>query len=237
MGHALYWAPYAMVYCNLSTFIAYFILRLSKYETYAAMTTLLVLYPELFACRPKFERKMLKIVSNLDAFTVLYTSDARGFIRDLFSDDKRVKAVQHIECIEHHAITHAVIFDDGEVFSSAQVWLARQHIPTRYIHIAITRVINIKKEPEYQTLKHSDIYEYIGRGSYWGNPYSMLEEGTDREDVIRKFKYDFDFDKFPNKEKNEVFKLAGKRLGCFCQPAACHGDVLAEFLNQYDDGQ
>ena len=80
-------------------------------------------------------------------------------------------------------------------------------------------------------------YEYIGRGSYWGNPYSMYEEGEDREEVIRKYKYDFDFEKFPNKEKSEVYKLAGKRLGCFCKPTPCHGDVLADFLNAWDDGK
>ncbi|MEP0357399.1 DUF4326 domain-containing protein [Paraglaciecola sp.] len=38
-------------------------------------------------------------------------------------------------------------------------------------------------------------------------------------------------------EKAEVYKLAGKRLGCFCKPSACHGDVLADFLNSWDDGK
>ncbi|EEY71129.1 hypothetical protein VHA_002988 [Grimontia hollisae CIP 101886] len=59
----------------------------------------------------------------------------------------------------------------------------------------------------------------------------MYENNETREEVIRKFKYDFDFDKFPNKEKSEVFKLAGKRLVCFCKPESCHGDVLTDFLN------
>ncbi len=110
-------------------------------------------------------------------------------------------------------------------------------LPMRIINIAITRVINIKQEAEYQAEKSTKTYEYIGRGSYWGNPYSMYEEGDDREEVIRKYKYDFDFEKFPNKEKSEVYKLAGKRLGCFCKPQACHGDVLADFLNSWDDGK
>ena len=65
----------------------------------------------------------------------------------------------------------------------------------------------------------------------------MFEAGEDREEVIRKFAYDFQRDLFPNKKKSEVFKLAGKRLGCFCKPELCHGDVLADFLNQYDDGK
>jgi hypothetical protein len=45
--------------------------------------------------------------------------------------------------------------------------------------------------------------------------HSMFEEGDDREEVIRKYKYDFDFEKFPHIDKSEVFKLVGKRLGCF----------------------
>ena len=63
------------------------------------------------------------------------------------------------------------------------------------------------------------------------------DEDNSREDVIRKFKYDFDHNKFIKKEKDEVYKLVGKRLGCFCKPEACHGDILADFLNSWDDGK
>lgn len=66
--------------------------------------------------------------------------------------------------------------------------------------------------------------------------FSDGEEMT-REDVIEKFKYDFDFDKFINKDKRKVYDLTGKTLGCFCKPLACHGDVLADFLNSWDDGE
>ncbi|WP_261928243.1 DUF4326 domain-containing protein, partial [Vibrio aestuarianus] len=59
----------------------------------------------------------------------------------------------------------------------------------------------------------------------------------DRDEVIRKYKYDFDYDKFINVDKSRVYDLAGKRLGCFCKPQSCHGDVLADFLNSWDDGK
>ncbi len=98
-------------------------------------------------------------------------------------------------------------------------------------------MINIKRDVEFASEKSTPKYEYIGRGSYWGNPHSMYEEGDSREEVIRKYKYDFDYEKFINKEKSEVYKLAGKRLGCFCKPQSCHGDVLADFLNSWDDGK
>ena len=45
----------------------------------------------------------------------------------------------------------------------------------------------------------------------------MYEKGESKEEVIRKYKYDFDYDKFINKEKKNVYKLNGKRLGCFCK--------------------
>ncbi|CAA6804525.1 MAG: Unknown protein [uncultured Sulfurovum sp.] len=65
----------------------------------------------------------------------------------------------------------------------------------------------------------------------------MFENGDTRDDVIRKFAYDFEQDMFLNKQKNEVYKLSGKRLGCFCKPSSCHGDILANFLNSQDDGR
>jgi hypothetical protein len=138
---------------------------------------------------------------------------------------------------KNQTISHAIVFDDGEEFVEELNYLAKVSVQVRRIKIAITRVINIKKETKYANIRKNNEYEYIGRGSYWGNPYSMFTEGETREEVIRKFKYDFDFEKFPNKEKSEVFKLAGKRLGCFCKPEACHGDVLADFLNEWDDGK
>ena len=82
--------------------------------------------------------------------------------------------------------------------------------------------MNINKDIQYKNLKSTPSYEYIGRESYWGNPYSIYEEGEDREEIIRKYKYDFDNDKFPNKDKSQVYKLSGKRLGCFCKPEPYH---------------
>ncbi|EKM24802.1 hypothetical protein VCHENC03_0853 [Vibrio sp. HENC-03] len=144
--------------------------------------------------------------------------------------------------LETLSFTHAVVFDDGEVFEQEVEWITAQGIPYRLINIAITRVINVKKETEFADQKSTPNYEYIGRGSYWGNPHSMFEgmEDSDedpREAVIRMYKYDFDYDKFLNIDKSKVYELAGKRLGCFCKPQSCHGDVLADFLNKWDDGK
>ncbi len=196
---------------------------------------LLILYPAIFTCFTKFERKVKNITANLKPNIMCCISDPNNFISQYISihcPDVKMEQIKNF-----NEITHAIVFDDGEEFPREYEELIKKHIRTKRIKIKITRVINIKKEKEFTKEKSTNTYEYIGRGSYWGNPYSMFEDGDSREDVIRKFKYDFDYEKFPNKEKSEVYKLAGKRLGCFCKPEACHGDVLAEYLNAWDDGE
>lgn len=201
------------------------------------MCNILILYPKQFNSYSKFIRKVEKILSRLENVNLYFLSDPNGLIREACSQLNIIDSVQEIQDLSVSDISHAIVFDDGEEFLDEIVELKSIDIPTRIIKIAITRVINLKVETDYQTKKSTSDYEYIGRGSYWGNPYSMFEEGDDRDEVIRKYKYDFDYEKFPNKEKSEVYKLAGKRLGCFCKPQACHGDVLADYLNSWDDGK
>ncbi|WP_305816374.1 DUF4326 domain-containing protein [Photobacterium leiognathi] len=201
------------------------------------MSNILILYPKLFNCYSKFSRKVEKIISSLNEVTFIYSSDPNGFIEKFVEDYHKNISVRCIPNWNENDVSHAIIFDDGEEFISEVKSLNDNNKPLRIIKVAITRVINIKVDIEYQAEKSTSTYEYIGRGSYWGNPYSMYDGGDDREEVIRKYKYDFDYDKFPNKEKLEVYKLAGKRLGCFCKPQSCHGDVLADFLNSWDDGK
>lgn len=68
---------------------------------------------------------------------------------------------------------------------------------------------------------------YVGRGSKWGNPYHIGQDG-DREDVIEKFELHL----LNNKELMEQLpELRGKDLVCWCAPKACHADVLMEYAN------
>ncbi len=198
---------------------------------------LLILYPSLFLSFSKFERKLENILSEKVPEKICYCSDSNGFIERYIENHLAGVTKERISDFSFEQVTHVVIFDDGEEFVEELADLKLRGVVVRRIKINITRVINIKKDAKYKGLTSNENYEYIGRGSYWGNPYSMYEDGDDRDEVIRKFKYDFDFEKFPNKDKSEVYKLAGKRLGCFCKPEACHGDVLADFLNSWDDGE
>ena len=200
------------------------------------MAKILILYPKLFNCYSKFARKVGKITSNLDDVELLYPEDPNKLIEVFCSENIGTVSSNHLPKWSCDDITHAIVFDDGEEFVLEFELLTKSKIPLRFIHIQITRVINIKSDTKYKAEKCTPHYEYIGRGSYWGIPYSMFEDG-DRDEVIRKFKYDFDYDKFLNVDKSKVYSLSGKRLGCFCKPQACHGDILADFLNSWDDGK
>jgi hypothetical protein len=69
---------------------------------------------------------------------------------------------------------------------------------------------------------------YIGRPSIWGNPFVIGRDGT-REEVITKYRA------WVVRQPHlmaQIHTLRGKRLGCWCAPEACHGDVLAELANR-----
>jgi hypothetical protein len=80
-----------------------------------------------------------------------------------------------------------------------------------------TRVVNAKNN-EYDV--------YIGRGSDYGNPYKIGVDGN-RKEVIEKF-YNYLHNNVPLQKK--IMKLRGLRLGCYCAPKDCHGDIIAEFI-------
>lgn len=89
-----------------------------------------------------------------------------------------------------------------------------------------TTVVHCKKEPY-------DVY--IGRPSMWGNPYSH-KEGTSAkykvatvEEAISAYRK-WLMNRYYNGEitTEQLASLYGKRLGCWCAPGPCHGDVLKD---------
>ncbi|CEO39119.1 DUF4326 domain-containing protein [Photobacterium kishitanii] len=207
------------------------------------MNKLLVIYPKEFKSYSKFARKLKNIVSNFGVYTIISPLDYNGFVSQFSSEGGNVASFEIAKEWKLSQFTHAIVFDDGEEFISEIEFIKAVSLPIRVIKIKITRVINIKNSDEYSTTTIDPKFEYIGRGSYWGNPYSIYEvedldeDETPRDNVIRKFKYDFEYNCLLNRDKNKVYSLAGKRLGCYCKPEACHGDVLADYLNSYDDGE
>ncbi len=80
------------------------------------------------------------------------------------------------------------------------------------------RAVNLRLEPY-------DVY--IGRPSKWGNPFIIGRDG-DRLAVLKK--YECWLTSHPELLA-ALHELTGKRLGCFCKPARCHGDILARWAN------
>lgn len=76
-------------------------------------------------------------------------------------------------------------------------------------------------------LRTQDYDVYIGRGSKWGNPFKIGRDGS-REQVIAMYREWITLRR-PNLIA-DLHELEGKRLGCYCKPEACHGDVLVELM-------
>lgn len=83
---------------------------------------------------------------------------------------------------------------------------------------------------------------YIGRrgrgfDGYFGNPYTIPSDG-DRAEVIDKYSEWFHLRIGQDATfRHRVHLLRGKRLLCFCAPQACHGDVIADYLNGRPDAE
>jgi len=68
---------------------------------------------------------------------------------------------------------------------------------------------------------------YIGRPGKWGNPFIIGRDG-DRAAVICMYRH------WIVQQPHllaALHELHGKRLGCWCHPQPCHGDVLAELAD------
>lgn len=69
---------------------------------------------------------------------------------------------------------------------------------------------------------------YIGRPSKWGNPFVKGTDGN-RTEVIKKHA---EWIVTQPDLMASIHELRGKRLGCWCSPKSCHGDILAKLANE-----
>ena len=87
--------------------------------------------------------------------------------------------------------------------------------------------------------KTSTFDVYIGRGSKCGNKFThradLVEKNPDlvlctsRGEAVAKY------ERWLNHQHAllaSLGELKGKRLGCYCAPLACHGDVLARLADR-----
>ena len=81
----------------------------------------------------------------------------------------------------------------------------------------MTTVVNMKE-------RRFDIY--IGRGSKWGNPFKITKKKS--RDMVCDMYVDYFFD---IGLIHSIHELKDKVLGCHCKPERCHGDFLADIVN------
>lgn len=79
---------------------------------------------------------------------------------------------------------------------------------------------------------------YIGRPSFWGNPYSH-KEGTlaefkvnSRKEANKQYALYLSRSK---EHQRRLKELQGQTLGCWCKEnESCHGDVLIATVNEWE---
>lgn len=81
----------------------------------------------------------------------------------------------------------------------------------------------------------SEFDVYVGRGSKWGNPFSVNAEKSkfdiksckNLDECLSNYgDHLWEMIKDGRVTKEELQSLNGKRLGCFCKPKPCHGDII-----------
>ena len=82
-----------------------------------------------------------------------------------------------------------------------------------------TSVVNIKNNEDYDV--------YIGRPSKWGNPFVIGIHGS-RIEVIQKY---LNWILEQPLLLSSLQELKSQRLGCYCSPTLCHGNVLAKLAD------
>lgn len=92
--------------------------------------------------------------------------------------------------------------------------------------------------------RYQDFDVYIGRGkcpksnthSIWGNPFGFKPNTNaqiivaSREEAITAYG---EWIKQQPHLLSKLCELKGKRLGCWCRPDRCHGDILVELIKEH----
>jgi len=115
-------------------------------------------------------------------------------------------------------------------------------------------IINCKVKyirPEYNNLKewmNDNENIYIGRAgvvfidnqrfplksSNFANPYKIGKDGNREKIIIKYKKYIINKLKDDDNLQKELLELRGKKLGCWCYPEICHGNILLELIKNID---
>ena len=74
----------------------------------------------------------------------------------------------------------------------------------------------------------------IDRATKWGNPYPITDVDS-RADVL--FRYAFYLRATIERGELDIVEIVNaNRLGCWCKPLPCHGDILKAAIDDYKGG-
>ena len=155
------------------------------------------------------------------------TLKRQGVEYEHLSASKRFLRIQTQKILND--IDYVVIFWDGSTLTNFVFEAKFQKKPIKIIPIEVTKVVNRDQEHDYDY--------YIGRGTPWGNPYHVGggEGRYSREEAIRLFREHFKNSILADESKHHgLLAMRGYKLACHCKPLACHGDVIAKYINSID---
>ena len=124
---------------------------------------------------------------------------------------------------------YLLLFWDGRSLTDLLFEARLRNIPMKVYSIEVTEIVDKERTDDYDA--------YIGRGTPWGNPYHVgKQEGQyERDEAIDKYRTHFEENILGDESKRRgLVGLRGMRLACHCKPLACHGDVIAGYLNSLD---
>lgn len=116
--------------------------------------------------------------------------------------------------------------ESESIFLAKNSELFNKHNEPRDINAALCINVDDKINTRVVNTKHNEYDIYIGRGTKYGNPFRIGVDGN-RKEVLEKFR------NYLNENiqlQKDVMKLKGLILGCHCSPLDCHGDIIAEFI-------
>ena len=180
------------------------------------------------------KRNLLNTVSNEHAISLIGNNSTLENIlkeENISFDSIKNKSNFSKNEIRKHLLNHDyfLMFWDGNSHTDFVFEARLLKIPSKVIAIQVTEVVN-KDRGDYYDI-------YVGRGTPWGNPFPVgPNEGQyERDEAISRFKEYFESEILGDESKRRgLLGMRGMRIGCHCKPFACHGDVIASYLNSLD---
>jgi polynucleotide 5'-kinase involved in rRNA processing len=93
-----------------------------------------------------------------------------------------------------------------------------------------TKLVSLRSGKSYDV--------YIGRPSIFGNPYTHIKDKntlaeyivSNRNEAIQKYE-----EYILNNQDllEEIYKLEGKILACWCHEKKCHGDIIIKLIEEH----